>query len=159
MAFIMLFLNLTDKNHPDVMYVIYAVLVLYDAYHLYRYIFGYRPIEQILFVLGEVILILLFTSFRFWPEGVQKYNLDFFAILVTLVIEVFAISIRINFRCQYGNEDLGLQLTRDTQRTKAVLKAERRKERRSIEKAVQEREAERKISVTILRPALSGELS
>ena len=52
MAVIMILLNLVHKNHPDIKYAIFLIIILYDLLHFAKFLFGYQPIEQILFILS-----------------------------------------------------------------------------------------------------------
>ena len=86
MGLVMIFLNIVNKNHPDVKYGVILVFVIYDLFYFAKYIFGYQPIEQLLFVVSEVLLFLLFVLFLFWPQHIAFYNLDFYFILATIAI-------------------------------------------------------------------------
>ena len=52
MGLMMVLLNIVNKNHSDVKYSILLVLIIYVLFHFTKYIFGYQPIEQILFILS-----------------------------------------------------------------------------------------------------------
>lgn len=70
-------------------YFIYVIKAIYEIIYLCAYNFTVGPLEKFVFLLGEAIFIVIFSLFLFKSDSIPENELDFFALAILIVIDIF----------------------------------------------------------------------
>jgi len=82
----MVLLVVTNSINSDAKYYIYASLGIFEIIYLFKYKFAFKVFERILFLIQEGIVLTLFSLFIFNSSYIIDNNLDFFGLLIVVVL-------------------------------------------------------------------------
>jgi hypothetical protein len=94
---LMMLLALQNNIAEGPKYSIFTVILTYDLYFLFGYSFIKPILERILVALSELSLVAIGIIFLWSPQTIFIYNLDFFALLFILAIELSLLIFRIHY--------------------------------------------------------------
>lgn len=90
---------------PLAKYFIYGPLCLYFLLYSFKYVFTFKVCERVFFLLGEAVLITLFSIFLFKPSYVSTYSLDLFGLAIVILLEILLFLPKLVSRCKAKSED------------------------------------------------------
>lgn len=88
-------------------YLLYAPSIIYFILHIIKYNYSYRIIEKVFLIIQESIFITIYSLFIFQPTYIEDYLLDFFALALSLILEIILLILRIKSRCTSNEESDG----------------------------------------------------
>lgn len=87
------------------LHCVMIMLIIYSVIATWKGEFKYFVLERVLFGLGEAAFLANFFIFKYRPEYIQSYDLDFFFLGFVLLIDIFLYLIRaIRIGC-YGTAE------------------------------------------------------
>lgn len=75
------------------------MLILYPLVYIWKGEFKYPMLERIIFGLGEAAFLANFFIFKYHPEYIQNYDIDFFLLSFILIIDIVLYLVR---ACRLG---------------------------------------------------------
>lgn len=87
--------GLYNYYHVDIyLHCVMIMLIIYPIIATWKGEFKYPVLERVIFGLGEAAFLANFFIFKYKPEYIQSYDLDFFFLGFVLLIDVFLYLIR-----------------------------------------------------------------
>lgn len=80
-------------------YLLYAPNIIYFILHMAKYNYSYRILEKVFLIIQESIFITMYSLFLFKSKYIEDYLLDFFALGLSLLLEIILLILRIRSRC------------------------------------------------------------
>jgi hypothetical protein len=87
---------------PMAYYFVYGPIILYAFIYTWKHDFTFKIGERIIFLLGEAVLVTLFSIFLFNPQYIQDYDLDFFGLAAILLMDVIFVIVKLVRLIKYG---------------------------------------------------------
>lgn len=83
-------------------YFIYGVEVLYTVLFAWKNSFVFKAAGRVVFIIGEIILLVLFSFFLFKAQIIVNYNLDLFGVSLMFLMDLVYYTVEIVYIQKHG---------------------------------------------------------
>jgi hypothetical protein len=98
-------------------YFIYGPLVIFDIFYVIKYKFSFRVFERVFFLLGEAVIITLYSLFIFYPSYIQLYDLDCLGLALVILLDLILFFPKLYSYCKGDGEETDPEINPEIRKT------------------------------------------